>query len=85
MRTNTSGIKIVAVNGCCYGQNKIQDKGEYLKYCGQKFWEFVSGDTSLYIRIIDPLGHRAKEKNEEFLEAYAQIINRFTIDRKSVV
>jgi hypothetical protein len=35
--TNTSRINIVAVNGCCYGRNRVSDRGDYLKYCGQVF------------------------------------------------
>ena len=65
--TNTKGIKVVAVNGCCYGKDDHPDKGDYLKLCGQRFWEFISGDGNLYIDMIEPLGHKAKEKNEEFL------------------
>ena len=26
------------------------DKGEYFKYCGQEFWNFISGEKNLYIR-----------------------------------
>jgi hypothetical protein len=78
LRTSGSGIEAISVNGCCYGKNKNQDKGDYFKYCGQKFWEFVSGNENLYIEIIEPLGHRAKEKNEEFNKEYAKIINLFT-------
>lgn len=78
--TNISQTNIVAVNGCCYGRNNKPDKGDYLKYCGQRFWEFVSGDIDLYVQIIEPLGHKAKEKNEEFLEAYAKLINKFTFE-----
>jgi len=51
-----------------------------LKLCGQEFWEFISGNTDLYIQIIEPLGHKAKEKNEEFLEAYSKLINNFTFE-----
>jgi hypothetical protein len=54
--TNTLKINIVAVNGCCYGRENSPDKGDYLKYCGQVFWEFISGNTSLYTEIIEPLG-----------------------------
>ena len=57
LRTNTSLINVIAVNGCCYGKNKVQDKGDYLKLCGQRFWEFISGDEDLYTDIIEPLGH----------------------------
>jgi hypothetical protein len=78
LRTSNSGLSIVAVNGCCYGQDNNSDKGDYFKYCGQKFWEFISGNTNLYIEIIEPLSHTAKEKNKDFIESYAQMINKFT-------
>lgn len=54
----TSNVK--AVNGCCYGQDKNSHKGEYHKLCGQKFWKLISGNKELYIKIIEPLGHKAK-------------------------
>lgn len=78
LRTSNSQINVVAVNGCCYGRDNNPDKGDYFKYCGQKFWEFISGDPELYIEIIEPLGHKAKEKNEDFLQSYSQMINKFT-------
>ncbi|MCK4296668.1 MAG: cytosolic protein [Candidatus Marinimicrobia bacterium] len=80
LRTNNADLQIVAVNGCCYGRDKRPDKGDYFKLCGQKFWEFVSGNRNLYLKIIKPLGHKAKEKNEEFIEAYSQILNKFTLE-----
>lgn len=78
--TNTSAKNIVAVNGCCYGQGNAEDKGDYLKKCGQKFWGFVSGDDNFYTTIIEPLGHKAKERNEEFQIEYGKVINRFTAE-----
>lgn len=78
--TNVSKMKVVAINGCCYGKDDRPDKGDYLKYCGQRFWEFISGDEGLYIEIIEPLGRRAKERNEKFTEEYAKVINKFTIE-----
>ncbi len=80
LRTGNTKLHVVAVNGCCYGRNRIIDKGEYLKLCGQQFWSFISGDNNLYIDIIKPLGHRAKKKNEEFLESYIQVLNKFTFN-----
>lgn len=80
LRTSNSNLQIVAVNGCCYGRDNKPDKGDYYKYCGQKFWYFISGNENLYIEIIEPLGHRAKEKNEGFIEAYSKIINKFTLE-----
>jgi len=77
-KTNVAGGKVVAVNGCCYGKDDRPDKGDYLKLCGQRFWEFISGEPNLYTDLIEPLGHRAKEKNEEFQGQYDQVIERFT-------
>jgi len=81
--TNTAKINIVAVNGCCYGRDNVPDKGDYLKYCGQSFWEFISGDSSLYTEIIEPLGFEAKQKNDDFQTQYATLINKFTIEFSS--
>ena len=75
-----TGKKIVAVNGCCFGKDNKPDKGGYLKLCGQRFWEFISGNEKLYIDIVEPIGYRAREKNEEFAENYAQIINKLTLE-----
>jgi len=78
LRTSNSGLHVVFVNGCCYGRDNNPDKGDYFKYCGQRFWEFISGESNLYIDIIEPLGYKAKEKNDVFMESYSKIINRFT-------
>ncbi|HOX40274.1 MAG TPA: PmeII family type II restriction endonuclease [Candidatus Brocadiia bacterium] len=78
--TNTSGVKVVAVNGCCYGKDDNPDKGDYLKLCGQRFWEFISGNENCYTDIIEPLGYRAKEKNESFMIEYDKAINKFTLE-----
>lgn len=78
LRTSNSNLNIVAVNGCCYGIDNAPDKGDYYKYCGQRFWEFISGNPILYIDIIEPLGHLAKERNDDFNNSYSQMINIFT-------
>jgi hypothetical protein len=79
--TNIStSINVIAVNGCCYGKDNTPDKGEYLKLCGQRFWEFISGNEALYTEIIEPLGHNAKEKNDQFIEEYGKVINKFSLE-----
>ncbi|MBS4000029.1 MAG: hypothetical protein KGZ71_06070 [Desulfobulbaceae bacterium] len=78
LRTSNSKLIITAVNGCCYGKENTPDKGTYFKYCGQEFWSFISGVDSLYTDLIEPIGFNAKEKNDEFMEAYAMMINKFT-------
>ena len=72
--------KVIAINGCCFGKDGRPDKGGYLKLCGQQFWELISGDSELYINIIEPIGHKSKQKNEEFMESYSQIINKLTLE-----
>ena len=78
LRTSNSKLNIVAVNGCCYGTDKRPDKGDYLKYCGQYFWKFISGESELFTQIIKPLGYTAKEKNTEFMQSYTRMVNIFT-------
>ncbi len=78
LQSNVPPTNIVAINGCCYGIDNNPDKGEYLKYCGQRFWEFISGNSELYLEIIEPIGHQAKERNISFKIAYDEILNKFT-------
>ena len=82
LRTSGSNINVIAVNGCCYGRttprNNYKPKGDYYKYCGQVFWEFISGSTELYKDIVEPLGYLAHEKNDEYEISYAKKINIFT-------
>lgn len=80
LRTSNSKVMVVSVNGCCYGIENKPDKGDYFKYCGQEFWEFISDNKNLYTEIIEPLGHRARERNDQFTEAYNKMLNKFTKD-----
>ncbi|MDR0308263.1 MAG: hypothetical protein LBI42_15725 [Chitinispirillales bacterium] len=80
LRTSNSQLNIIAVNGCCYGIDNNPDKGDYFKYCGQRFWEFISGDINLYTDVIEPLGYGAGERNDDFVRSYSQMINKFTRD-----
>ena len=79
LATNQNKIKVVAVDGCCYGKDDNFDKGDYIKYCGQRFWEFISGDEDLYLDFIEPLEKQAGKANAAFLIEYAKVINKFTI------
>ncbi|MFQ5401614.1 MAG: PmeII family type II restriction endonuclease [Anaerolineae bacterium] len=50
----------------------------------QNFWYLISGNEQLYTDIIEPIGYRAREHNDTFLEQKARVTNRFTrefIDR----
>ena len=74
IRQGNTNVQIVAVNGCCYGRDSKPDKGSYFKFCGQKFWELISNDADFYIRIIEPLGHSAKQHNDTFVKNYEVVI-----------
>lgn len=79
LRQTNKQMHVRAINGCCYGRTVNTDRGEYEKYCGQKFWAFISGNDALYKEIIQPLGHRAKQRNEAYMKKYASIVNAFTL------
>lgn len=75
MRINARSLRSTAG---CYGRDTKPDKGDYLKLCGEAFWTHVSGDATLYVDLIEPLGKQAKERNEDFKREYAKVRNRFT-------
>lgn len=78
--------EIVAVNGCIYGKDRSPFKThtdpdkQYYKYAGQEFWRFISGDDKLYRKLIEPIDHEAREKDEAFKKAYAAKVNEMTQD-----
>ena len=78
IRQGNAATNVIAVNGCCYGRDANPDKGNYFKYCGQDFWELISGDREFYTRIVEPLGHDAKRRNKDFAGQYGAVANRFT-------
>ncbi len=79
LRTSDSRIRVEFVNGCCYGKSSDEIRKEgYYKYCGQRFWEFISGNPNLYLDIIEPLGKKAKQRSEEYQKEYDGILNLFT-------
>ena len=78
----TSSSKVVptmCIEGCCYGNdNKGYSNSTHEKYCGEKFWTLISGEPTLFVDIIEPLGFKAKEKNDEYYAEYGRMINKFT-------
>jgi hypothetical protein len=79
-RQNKNALPVRCVNGCCYGKQAegSEDKGDYLKLCGQRFWQFLSDDPEFYVKIVDPIGHKAKERNAEFQAQYELVVDEFT-------
>lgn len=78
LHTGNHRQQVEAVNGCCYGRSRVEDKGTYQKLCGQSFWAFVSGSDTLYTDIVVPLAHGAAQQDERFKREYAKVVNRFT-------
>ena len=71
-------VSVEAINVCCYGRDANSHKGGYVKLCGQDFWALVSGVDDFYQLIVEPLGHDAKRRTDEFEHKYAAVINRFS-------
>lgn len=62
--------------GICYGRFKTKNNGAYLHIGGQSFWTLISGEPDLYMEIIEPIGYRAKEFNDEFHDRKNRALNR---------
>lgn len=78
LRQGNSKLNVQAINGCCYGRTTKPDKGDYLKICGQDFWEFISDNERIFVDIVEPLGYQAKERTEKFMVEYSRVLNLFT-------
>ena len=51
-----------------------------MKIVGQSFWHFISEDVNLYRDIVEPIGHRAKQHNDEFREARRGLVNKLAAE-----
>lgn len=77
--TSRKAVPTMCIEGCCYGNdNKGYIDSDHEKYCGEKFWTLISGEPTLFVDIIEPLGFKAKEKNEEYFVEYGRMVNKFT-------
>jgi len=79
-RQGNKSRQIICINGCCYGAQRLsnEDRGNYRKLCGQRFWEFITGDAGIYKRIIEPIGEKARERNEAFHSQREKVVDSFT-------
>lgn len=71
-------INVQPVLGICYGKTRTSYLHNYWKLVGQNFLFFISGMESLYTDIIEPIGFKAKEHNDKYLQEKGKIVNRFT-------
>jgi len=72
------GANVQPVLGICYGKTKTSYVRGYLKVVGHNFWYLISENKMLYTDIIEPIGYRAKEHNENFINERGRIMNLFT-------
>lgn len=85
LKNEENTTRIVAVNGCIYGRDNRPHKVDsrdpeksYYKFCGQEFWEFISGNAGFYQQIIVPIDKEAKKRDENFRNTYSAKINELT-------
>lgn len=79
VKQSRTALQIQPVLGICYGKTRTNYmKAGYLKVVGQNFWYLISEDKDLYTDIIEPIGYRAKERNEAFDAERDRVVNRFT-------
>ena len=76
----SSHVKHVeAILGVSYGKEATKiKKGFILQVCGQAFWHLITNDDAFYVKIVRPIGFKAKERNEDFNQKKAAMINKFT-------
>lgn len=84
-RQGANSGQILCVNGCCYGKlgSASEDRGDYLKLCGQRFWEFITGDAEIYKRIIEPIGEKSRERSDAFLCQCEKVVDSFIDEFRS--
>lgn len=80
VQRENAGLDVQAVLGICYGKTRTSYLRGYLKVVGQNFWYFISENQNLYTEIIEPIGYRAREHNQEYERNKAMVASRLTID-----
>lgn len=79
VKQSRTASSVQPVLGICYGKTRTNYmKAGYIKVVGQNFWYLISEDKDLYTDIIEPIGYRAKQRNEAFCAERGKVINRFT-------
>ncbi len=77
VRQSRTALNVQPVLGICYGKTRTTFTPDgYLKVVGQNFWYLISDNPDLYIDIIEPIGYRAKEHNERFIQGRAALENK---------
>lgn len=66
------------VVGYGYGRKRVRAKNEkfYKELAGKDFWEWLTGDSEFYTKIIGYMGSRPDEYAKQFEESYDKAENR---------
>ncbi len=66
--------------GYCYGRKQQSAKAtvNFRELAGQEFWEFLTGESDFYLRVVRLMEAKPIEHRVEFLEAFGNAKNRFT-------
>lgn len=76
LKQSKQSLNVQPVLGICYGRARDTYKRGYLKLEGQSFWNLVGGSRSLYKDIVEPLGYKAKQHNDNFKRERDKIYNK---------
>lgn len=80
LKQSKRSSNIQPVLGICYGKTKTTFLRGYMKIVGQNFWHLISENPNLYTDIVEPIGYRAREHNEDFAKKKAGIVNMFAME-----
>ena len=80
LKQSKRSANIQPVLGICYGKTKTKFLRGYMKIVGQNFWHFISENPNLYTDIVEPIGYRAREHNEDFAKKKAGLVNMFAME-----
>lgn len=66
------------VIGYGYGKKRVSSRNEkfYKELAGKDFWEWLTGDSSFYTKIVDYMGNKPTEFASSFEDAYNRAQNR---------
>ena len=79
VKQSQQAANVQPVLGICYGKTRTANTARgFMKVVGQNFWYLVSEDEDLYTDIIEPIGHKAKEHNDNFVREKSYLTNRLT-------
>lgn len=70
------------VVGYGYGKKNVSPKNEkfYKELAGKDFWEWLTGDSSFYTKIVDYMGTKPDEFASAFEDSYNKAQNRMVRD-----